>query len=95
MREITEFRCRPETLSATVVRNILAKVRSHVDINFFYDSFDFRHGRYRVTAICRVGRCAELIVQLLHRSSCETWIIRPFDYPLLPPEAFDLPPFLF
>lgn len=90
MREVAEFRCRPETLSATVVRNILCKVRSVPDIGTFHDIVCLRHGRYRVSALCKYDFCQSLVVQLFHRDSCQIWLIRPGDYPLLPADAFML-----
>ena len=90
MRDLTEFRCSPQTLSPIVVRNILSKVRSHPDRNPEYvQDFDLRHGRYDVTAFCRWSRCTALVVRLHHRDSCESWIIKPGEYSLLPSEAFD------
>ena len=91
MRDIIGIRRQPATLSATTVRNILFKVRSHPDRNSEYvQDFDFRHGRYDVTAFCRWTRCTQLVVRLHHRDSCEIWIIKPGDYLLLPSDAFDL-----
>ncbi len=91
MRVLTEFRRYPITLSPTVVRNILSEVRSHPNRDSaFVQNFDFRHGRYYVTAFCRFSRCTELVVCLHHRYFCETWVIKPDDYLLLPSEAFDL-----
>lgn len=91
MRAQIELRCHPDTLSSTVVRNILSKVRSFPDRNSDYvQDFDLRHGRYDVTAFCRWSRCTALVVRLPHRDSCEVWIIKPGEYSLLPAEAFDM-----
>ena len=87
---MTEIRCVPETLSATVVRNILAKVRPIARNDVGFGSFDFRHGRFDITASYDPVRCIRLVVRLHHRNSCDIWLIRPGDYSLLPAEAFDL-----
>lgn len=81
---------RPETLSATVVRNILTKVRDFNNSGSFNDIFCFRHGRYEVCAVCNIDRCKKLVVHLYHRAANEIWIISPDNYPLLPSEAFEL-----
>ena len=91
MRTITDIRHHPDTLSATVVRNILSEVRCCLNPDSqLFNYFTVRHSRYDVSAFCAGSHCTKLIVRLFHRDSCDVWIIKPGEYSLLPSEAFDL-----
>lgn len=78
------------SLSATVVRNIMSKVRTAISSGDGCGLIDLRHGRYDVTACFNPSRCVKLVVRRYHRDFAEVWSIRPGEYSELPVEAFDL-----
>ena len=89
-KNVPVFFMHQASLSATIVRNILSKLRSYPDIGTFADNVYFRHGRYYVCAHCSFKRCLMLYVRRDHRDFVESWQIRPGEYPLLPSDAFNL-----